>query len=292
VTLHLNASGAADATGSHIHRAPAGQNGPVLIPLEQDLLDVGHWFVSGAQLDDVGLGDYRAGQLYVNLHTLANPGGEIRGQVVPPNAAEFDNEAPTVDLTAPASPVSDTVTLDANATDNQGVVVVRFLVDAVLIDSDTTAPYSIDWDTTTIADGDVTLTAEAEDLAGNVGVSADVAVTVQNGAAVTLTQIQTQVFGPICSGCHSGPTSNSLPSGMNLSNAAASHAALVNVVSLQANPAIDRVEPGQPDSSYLIRKLEGGPNIAGDRMPQGGPFLDQATIDMIRQWISDDAPNN
>jgi len=27
-------------------------------------------------------------------------------------------------------------------------------------------------------------------------------------------------------------------------------------------------------------------------MPQGGPFLSQATIDMIRQWISDGAPNN
>ena len=292
VTLHLNATGAADATAAHIHTAGVGQNGPVLIPLVQDMTDVGHWSVSGEQLDMTGLGNYKAGQLYVNLHTPANPGGEIRGQLVPPNAAEFDSEPPTVNLTSPASPVSGSVTLDANATDNQGVVVVRFLVDGVLIDSDTTAPYSIDWDTTTVADGDVTLTAEAEDLAGNVGVSANVDVTVQNGAAVTLTQIQTMVFTPSCAGCHSGPTSNNLPSGMNLSSAAASHAALVDVVSLQANPALDRVEPGDPDNSYLIRKLEGGPNIGGSRMPQGGPFLDQATVDMIRQWISDGAPNN
>ncbi|MDH3409217.1 MAG: CHRD domain-containing protein [Gammaproteobacteria bacterium] len=292
VTLHLNTSGADDATASHIHRASAGQNGPVLIPLEQDLLDVGHWFVSGAQLDGAGLDYYRAGQLYVNLHTPANPGGEIRGQIVPPDAAEFDNEAPTVDLTSPVSPVSGTVTLDADATDNQGIVEVRFLVDGVLIDSDTSAPYSIDWDTTTVADGDVTLTAEAEDLAGNVGVSANVDVTVQNGAAVTLTQIQTMVFTPRCAGCHSGPTSDSLPSGMNLSSTASSHSALVNVLSLQADPPLDRVEPGDPDNSYLIRKLEGGPGISGSRMPQGGPFLDPPTVDMIRQWISDDAPNN
>jgi hypothetical protein len=292
VTLHLNATGASDATAAHIHTAGVGQNGPVLIPLVQDMTDVGHWSVIGEQLDATGLGDYRAGQLYVNLHTPANPGGEIRGQVVPPNAADFDSEAPIVNLAAPASPVSGSVTLDADATDNQIVVVVRFLVDGVVIDSDTTSPYSINWDTTTVADGDVTLTAEAEDLAGNVGVSANVDVTVQNAAAVTLTQIQTMVFTPRCAGCHSGPTSNNLPSGMNLSGAAASHAALVDVASLQANPALDRVEPGDPDNSYLIRKLEGGPNIGGARMPQGGPFLDQATVDMIRQWISDGAPNN
>jgi hypothetical protein len=77
---------------------------------------------------------------------------------------------------------------------------------------------------------------------------------------------------------------------MNLTSTANSYAALVNVASLQV--ALDRVEPGNPDDSYLIRKLEGGPGITGVRMPQGGPFLDQATIDTIRQWIADGAPNN
>lgn len=290
VTLHLNASGADDATGSHIHNGPAGQNGPVLLALEQDMTDAGHWSVSNAQLDAAGLGDYRAGQLYVNLHTPANPGGEIRGQVVPPDAADFDNVAPTVDLASPGATVSGAVTLTATATDNQGIVAVRFLVDGALIASDTSAPYSVDWDTTTVTDGSVTLTAEAEDLAGNVGVSADVAVTVQNGTPVTLSQIQSQVFMQRCSGCHSGPTSNSLPSGMDLSSAASSFAALRNVPSLQVG-SIDRVEPGDPDGSYLIQKLE-GTAAEGVRMPQGGPFLDQATVDMIRQWITDGAENN
>ena len=291
VTLHLNASGADDATAAHIHNAPAGENGPVLIPLQQDPLDAGHWLVSGAQLDDAGLAEYRDGRLYVNLHTPANPGGEIRGQIVPPEAAvTVDDQAPAVTLTSPGTTVSGSVTLEAEASDDQGVVVVRFLADGVTISSDATAPYSADWDTTTVADGQVTLSAEAEDEAGNVGVSADVIVTVENAMPVTLTQIQTQVFTPMCSGCHSGPTSDNLPSGMNLSSAAASHDALVNVASLQV--ALDRVEPGQPDNSYLIRKLEGGPDISGSRMPQGGPFLDQETVDMIRQWISDGAPNN
>ena len=292
VTLHLNATGAAGATASHIHTAAAGVNGPVLIPLAQDLMDVGHWSVSGAQLDGAGLADYRAGGLYVNLHTPANPGGEIRGQIVPPNAADFDSQAPTVDLVSPGTPVSGAVTLDANATDNLGVVGVRFLANGVLIDSDAMAPYSINWDTTMIADGQVTLTAEADDLAGNVGVSADVVVMVQNGAPVTLSMIQAQIFTPTCSvpGCHSGPTSNFLPTGMNLTSAANSFSALVNVPSLQVG-TIDRVEPNDPANSYIIQKLE-GTAADGDRMPQGGPFLDQPTIDMVRQWISDGAPNN
>ena len=50
---------------------------------------------------------------------------------------------------------------------------------------------------------------------------------------------------------------------------------------------------GNPDISKLIWKLEGvdnnGANVFGRRMPFGGPFLSQTTIDIIRQWISDGA---
>jgi hypothetical protein len=52
------------------------------------------------------------------------------------------------------------------------------------------------------------------------------------------------------------------------------------------------VKAGDPDNSYLIRKLEGLAGISGSRMPLGGPFLDQATIDQVRSWISNGAPNN
>lgn len=290
VELYVYTSGVDDATAAHIHTAPAGQNGPVLIGLLQDAGNLGNWSVSAA-FDADALNDYKAGGLYVNVHTPANPGGEIRGQISPPDAAEFDNIDPVVTLTSPGSPVSGTVSLEADATDNQGVSTVRFLVDGNLIGSDTSAPFSIDWDTTTIANGDVTLTAEAEDAIGNIGVSDDVDVTVQNVVAVTLGQIQSQVFSPSCSGCHSGPTSGNLPSGMNLSTANDSFNALVNVTSLQVG-TLNRVTPNDSTNSYLIHKLEGGPNIVGSRMPQGGPFLDQATIDMIKAWIDDGALNN
>ena len=199
-------------------------------------------------------------------------------------------QAPAVSLTSPGATVSGTVTLAANASDNLGVAEVRFLVDDALIGSDATAPYSIDWDTTAVANGQVVLTAEADDIAGNTGVSADLMVTVQNVTPVTLSQLQAQIFAPTCSGCHSGPTGNSLPEGMDLSSTANSFAALVNVASLQVG-SLDRVTPGDPGNSYLVQKLE-GTAAAGGRMPQGGPFLNQATIDMVRQWITDGALNN
>ena len=79
VTVHLNGSGADDATGAHIHVGYAGQNGAVQIALQQDALDAGHWSMDAAQLDAADLTDYLAGRLYVNLHTPANADGEIRG---------------------------------------------------------------------------------------------------------------------------------------------------------------------------------------------------------------------
>lgn len=290
-TAFVNNSGADDATTAAIFVGAPGANGVELLPLQQTVGNLSQWSAMTDLGDAATLGDYRAGQFYAQVATLMQPNGALRGQIVPPDAALFDNVSPTVTLMSPGDPVTGTVTLDADASDNQGVVAVRFLVDGAVIATDTVAPYSTDWDTTTFPNRQVTLTAEAEDEAGNVGVSAAVVVTIDNPVPVTLTQIQNSVFGPICSGCHSGPTSGNLPSGMNLSSAAASHAALVNVQSLQV-ASLDRVEPTDADNSYLIRKLEGGPGIIGDRMPQGGPFLDQATIDMIRQWIDEGAPNN
>jgi hypothetical protein len=286
----INASGVDDATSAGIHLGIPGESGAELLPLQQTPALLGQWSGMSARLDAATFSAYRAGRLYAQVATPAQANGEIRGQIVPPDAAEFDDQAPTVDLLSPGANVSGTVTLDADASDNQGVVEVRFLVNNVLIGSDATAPYSIDWDTTTVGNGQVTLTAEAEDEAGNVGVSAAVVVTVQNASPVTLTQIQTQVFSPVCSVCHTGPTSGILPSGMNLSTRASSFAALVNVASIEV-PNLDRVAPGNPDNSYLIHKIEGTAAV-GVRMPQGGPFLNQATIDMIRQWITDGAPNN
>jgi len=96
--------------------------------------------------------------------------------------------------------------------------------------------------------------------------------------------IQDNVFTPVCVRCHSGAGA---PQGLQL-DAAHSYALLVGVPSNE-EPGLLRVQPGVPDSSYIVLKLEGSSAIVGAQMPFGGPPLPQSTIDVIRQWISDGA---
>jgi len=108
------------------------------------------------------------------------------------------------------------------------------------------------------------------------------------GGAAPLTasfaSIQDNVFTPVCTGCHAGAAA---PVGLRL-DAASSYALLVGVASGEVS-SLQRVAPGRPDDSYLIQKLEGRAAV-GSRMPLGGPFLDDATIAVIRQWIAAGAP--
>jgi hypothetical protein len=75
-----------------------------------------------------------------------------------------------------------------------------------------------------------------------------------------------------------------LPAGLDLTSISASFVGLVNVPASQ-NGALDRVEPGDPDNSYLIRKLEGTAAV-GNRMPLFGTPLDQDAIDAVREWVA------
>ena len=69
-------------TVAHIHEAPAGKNGPIVIPLTQTGANV--WSVpEGAKLTDAQYESYKAGNLYYNIHSAAYKGGEVRGQIKP-----------------------------------------------------------------------------------------------------------------------------------------------------------------------------------------------------------------
>ena len=105
--------------------------------------------------------------------------------------------------------------------------------------------------------------------------------------SANLQSIQDNVFTPICTRCHIGA---SAPEGLRL-DAADSYSLLVGVPSAEV-PSLLRVMPGNPDESYIVLKLQGSPGIVGGQMPLGGPYLPQATIDVIRQWITDGAPNS
>jgi hypothetical protein len=93
---------------------------------------------------------------------------------------------PSTSMTAPnaGATVSNSVTVSANASDNVGVVGVQFKLDgANLSAEDTSAPYSISWNTTTSANGNHALTARARDAAGNQTTSAAVSVAVSNSGS-------------------------------------------------------------------------------------------------------------
>jgi hypothetical protein len=68
-------------TAAHIHMAAAGSNGPVIIPLTkyENTFSV----PAGARLTDEQYAAYKAGNLYVNVHSNDNKGGEVRAQLVP-----------------------------------------------------------------------------------------------------------------------------------------------------------------------------------------------------------------
>ncbi len=51
------------------------------------------------------------------------------------------------------------------------------------------------------------------------------------------------------------------------------------------------VVPGKADTSNLVRKLSAGPPF-GDRMPQGGPYLPDSTLQTIKLWINQGAKDN
>jgi CHRD domain len=68
-------------TMAHIHRAAKGANGPVIVPLDKN----GDTYTvpAGRKLTPAQIEDLKKGNLYVNVHTNRNKGGEVRGQLQP-----------------------------------------------------------------------------------------------------------------------------------------------------------------------------------------------------------------
>jgi hypothetical protein len=90
-----------------------------------------------------------------------------------------DTTAPTVSASQSGS--SGSITLAATASDNVGVSRVEFYVDNVLKGTDSTAPYALSLDSTTLSNGSHQLTAKAYDEALNSTMSAPIGFSVSNG---------------------------------------------------------------------------------------------------------------
>jgi uncharacterized membrane-anchored protein len=82
-----------DFTVAHFHNAAAGVNGGVVRTITNDFVGntaTGIWRSTDSEpLTDELLAALLSGNLYVNAHTAANPGGEIRGQVTPTASTAF-----------------------------------------------------------------------------------------------------------------------------------------------------------------------------------------------------------
>ena len=113
----------------------------------------------------------------------------------------------------------------------------------------------------------------------------------------TLASIQREIFNVTdstgrlaCTQCHSN-IGRTPSSGLSLLEGQ-------SFQSLVAQPSRGKsgatlVVPGDPENSYIIKKLEGAADIAGVRMPRGnGPFLSAGQISIIRRWIALGAKND
>jgi hypothetical protein len=82
----MSVSGSVKTTGivgtmAHIHEAAAGKNGPVIVKLQKD---GDTWSVpAGTKLTAAQFASFKAGDLYVNVHTAENAKGELRAQLKP-----------------------------------------------------------------------------------------------------------------------------------------------------------------------------------------------------------------
>jgi hypothetical protein len=139
---------------------------------------------------------------------------------------------------------------------------------------------------TAVALGHAQITATSEGVSGSATI---------NVREVSLARDVQPVFTGRCalSGCHIGGTT--AQNGQDLSTRDSTIKYTVNVPS-QELPAMMRIRPTKPDSSYLVHKIQGTHLTVGGsgvRMPASGSgFLSESVINIIRSWVAAGAQNN
>jgi chitodextrinase len=114
--------------------------------------------------------------------SMEHPVAALRPMLRVTYSTEADNTPPTVAITAPGAgqTVTNVTAITASASDNAGVSGVQLHLDGAPLGAELTAPYTFDWDTRSVANGQHSLTAVARDASGNSTVSDAVGVIVQN----------------------------------------------------------------------------------------------------------------
>jgi hypothetical protein len=106
-------------------------------------------------------------------------------------------------------------------------------------------------------------------------------------AKVTFTEVYDQVLNGSCLSCHTGIIGQF--DGLDMSTKATAYANTVNKSSSRCAPET-LVVPGHAESSLLYLKVTSPP--CGSLMPQNAPALPQSSLDLIKTWIDEGAPND
>ena len=327
LTTHVNVFGISGVTMVELRQAPAGQNGPLLENFLQDPVTPSRWSLAGHSVDSATRAGLDNQTLYLNVSTDDQPGGIARGQIAtpdsappddptifsvlavdPPNASRLTDLPETVFITLNREPLASTVTRssvevaasggDGGFEDGNEITITPVSVVSIGNTIEVSfAGLSLGKDVyriTVIGGGnngvvDTSGIALDGDGNGSAGGTFETAFEVaQPMISATLTTIQEQIYSVSCatSNCHTGANP---PDGLDLSSGQA-YSNTVGVQSVQM-PSLLRIDPNDPDNSYLIRKIEGN-GIVANRMPLGAPALSQEQIDLVRAWVSDGAPDN
>jgi hypothetical protein len=135
-----------------------------------------NWYEAPEEIDVNNPAD---GQHHIRVQRYSGSG--TTGYYFRFSVVESDTTPPTVSITSPSNgaTVSGTINIAASASDNIGVTRVDFYAGGHFQGSDSSAPYSISFDTTTLSNGGTTIQAIAFDAAGN-SASDSISVTINN----------------------------------------------------------------------------------------------------------------
>jgi archaellum component FlaF (FlaF/FlaG flagellin family) len=187
----------ADAIAPSVEASTAGSNGTItLIANASDNVGVSEveFLIDGVLVGSDATSPYTLAidstALASGAYTLSAVAYDAAGNAGVSPTVSFSVNNVTADSTAPsvsasATGTSGTIAFSANASDNTGVTRVDFLVDGVAKGSDSSGPYTLSLDSTTLSNASHTLVAKAVDAAGNVGTSASVSFAVNNTPTTT-----------------------------------------------------------------------------------------------------------
>lgn len=233
--------------------------------------------LSSLKLDTTTLGDGPHELQVTALDGAGNDGLSSKVTVNVDNSSPLDTSPPTVSFSSPSNgaTVSGNVTFTANAQDNVGVTSVEFYLDGgTPMGTDTTAPFTVSWNSSQVVNGQHKVQAWAYDAAGNFAVSQMRNVNVTGGKVINnpnakFSWILSEVLSKRCTSCHGA---NQASSGIRLHDYA-------NTMTTVAAP--------NPYVSELYTAV-----APGGSMPRNGSKLTATQVQAISDWIQLGAPNN